>query len=101
MKKNVRTTAILVFCIFSLFACSKTIAQPIIGYQTITNGLANPVDVVTAPGDNRLLIAQQNSVIKIWNGTALLDFINLNAVLTPSPGSEQGLLSVVFHPAYD
>ena len=101
MKKNVRTTALLVFSFFSLSACYRTIAQPIIGYQTITNGLTNPVDVVSAPGDNRLFIVQQNGVIKIWNGTALLDFINLNAVLTPSPDSEQGLLSVVFHPAYD
>lgn len=76
-------------------------AQPVIGYQAITAGLTNPVDVVSATGDSRLFIAQQNGQIKIWNGTALSDFLNITSVITMSPGNEQGLLSIAFHPAYN
>ncbi|HSN59507.1 MAG TPA: PQQ-dependent sugar dehydrogenase, partial [Ferruginibacter sp.] len=76
-------------------------AQPVIGYQTITAGLNNPVDVVTAPGDSRLFIAQQNGIIRIWNGTSLSDFINIGSVLTNPAGGEQGLLSIAFHPLYN
>jgi len=86
---------------FSLAVSISLSAQPIIGYQTITSGLVNPVDVVSAPGDNRLFIVQQNGMIRIWDGLILKDFINLGPVITPSPDNEQGLLSVVFHPAYN
>jgi glucose/arabinose dehydrogenase len=85
-----------------IFLCETTLkAQPVIGYQTITAGLNNPVDVVTAPGDSRLFIAQQNGIIRIWNGTSLIDFINISSVLTNPAGNEQGLLSIAFHPSYN
>ncbi len=102
MKKLVRT--FLSSCLLTLlcsFFSSFLNAQPVIGYQVVTAGLSNPVDVVSAPGETRLFIAQQNGVIKIWNGTALSDFINLGTVITPSPGGEQGLLSIAFHPSYN
>ena len=76
------------------------LAQPVISYQTITSGLINPVDVVSAPGDSRLYIAQQNGIIRIWNGTTLSNFINIGSVLTAPAGNEQGLLSIAFHPSY-
>ncbi|MBC7868315.1 MAG: PQQ-dependent sugar dehydrogenase, partial [Gloeobacteraceae cyanobacterium ES-bin-316] len=76
-------------------------AQPVIGFQSVTAGLSNPVDVVSAPGESRLFIAQQNGLIRIWNGTTLSDFINIGSVLTPFAGGEQGLLSVAFHPSYN
>ncbi len=96
-----RALPLLMICLSCLFHSPGITAQPIIAYQTITSGLVNPVDVVSAPGDSRLFIAQQNGMIRIWDGIILKDFINLSSVITPSPAGEQGLLSVVFHPAYN
>jgi glucose/arabinose dehydrogenase len=102
MKKILRKSFISCFLLFQIVLFSLSLnAQPQIGYQLVTSGLSNPVDVVTAPGDNRMFIAQQNGVVKIWDGTVLTDFINLSSVITPSPAGEQGLLSIVFHPAYN
>ncbi|MFZ1530024.1 MAG: PQQ-dependent sugar dehydrogenase [Ferruginibacter sp.] len=75
-----------------------TFAQPVIGYQTITTGLSNPVDVVNNGGTD-LYIVQQGGIIRRWNGSSLSDFINISSVLT-SAGNEQGLLSLAFHPSY-
>lgn len=91
---------LLIFTIFFSLA-SFLKAQPVIGYQSITAGLNNPVDVVSAPGDSRLFIVQQNGLIRIWNGTTFIDFINIGSVLTNPAGNEQGLLSIAFHPSYN
>jgi len=73
--------------------------QPVIGYQTIVGGLTNPVDVVNS-GDSKLYIAQQNGLILTWNGSSLSNFLNIGSLLTSPSGSEQGLLSIAFHPLY-
>ena len=70
-----------------------------IGYQTVTTGLSSPVDVVNAGGSD-LFIVQQGGIIRRWNGTVLSNYINISSVLPASPGGEQGLLSVAFHPQY-
>lgn len=101
MRKTLLLLEALFILILSFSWTDSLKAQPVIGYQTITAGLNNPVDVVTAPGDSRLFIAQQNGIIRIWNGTSLSDFINIGSVLTSPAGGEQGLLSVVFHPSYN
>lgn len=73
--------------------------DPIIVYQPVLTGLSSPVDAVTAPGDGRMFIAQQNGLIRIRNGSAFIQFADLSGVLTTT-GSEQGLLSIAFHPQY-
>ena len=100
MKNSLRSLKVLFFFLGCFLPQLVLNAQPTVDYQPITTGLSNPVDVVSAPGDSRLFIAQQNGIIRIWNGTSLSDFINIGSVLTSPAGNEQGLLSVVFHPAY-
>ncbi|MEO7264066.1 MAG: PQQ-dependent sugar dehydrogenase [Ferruginibacter sp.] len=78
-----------------------TKAQPIIGYQPVITGLANPVDLVNAgDGSGKLYIVQQNGIIYSWNGIALSPYLNVSALLTSPAGNEQGLLSMAFHPSY-
>lgn len=89
-----------ILILFSFLAFSS-IGQPVIGFQSVATGLNNPVDVVTAPGDNRLFIAQQNGLIRIWDGNSFSNFINLGPVLTNPAAGEQGLLSIAFHPGYN
>ncbi|MBC7936905.1 MAG: PQQ-dependent sugar dehydrogenase [Rhizobacter sp.] len=74
--------------------------NPFLVYQPVVTGLINPVDAVTAPGDGRMFIAQQNGLIRIRNGASLTTFADINAVLTSPLGGEQGLLSLAFHPDY-
>ncbi len=88
---------IIAFC---FLLPTGSFAQPTVAYEPVTAGLSNPVDIVSAPGDTRLYIAQQNGLIRIWNGTALSTFANLGSLLTSPAGGEQGLLSVAFHPGY-
>lgn len=78
----------------------ETRAQdPVLVYQPVVTGLSSPVDAVTAPGDGRMFIAQQNGQIRIRNGASLTTFANLAGVITTT-GNEQGLLSLAFHPQY-
>lgn len=86
-------------CILSYSSISS--AQPHLAYTAVVTGLTNPVDAVTAPGDGRMFIVQQNGSVRIRNGaTATTEFLNINSLL-PSPlGSEQGLLSLAFDPGY-
>jgi glucose/arabinose dehydrogenase len=99
--KNLYTCLKAFLFSFVLFHSTHLAAQPHLAYSPVVTGLTNPVDAVTAPGDGRMFIAQQNGSIRIRNGaTATTEFLNINALL-PSPlGSEQGLLSLAFDPAY-
>jgi glucose/arabinose dehydrogenase len=90
----------LYFLVLLALSNSAVAQQPVLNFQTVASGLNNPVDIVTAPGDSRLFVAQQNGLVRIWTGTTFLDFINLAGVITDPPGGEQGLLSIVFHPGY-
>jgi len=78
-----------------------------IGYQTIiASGLSGPIDIAIPPnaspanGSTRIFIAQQNGLIRLWNGTTFSDLVNLSPVIGIF-GPEQGLLSMTFHPSYN
>jgi glucose/arabinose dehydrogenase len=107
----------LVFCVFQisnmkrllfpiLLVCIVTTAisqAPLIEYQLKVGGLTEPLDVVNAgDGTNRLFIVQRGGLVRIWDGNALLPnpFLNVSTLLRTS-GSEEGLLSLVFHPLYE
>jgi glucose/arabinose dehydrogenase len=82
-------------------------AKSQIGYQTIVaTGLVNPIDIAIPPnaspanGSTRIFVAQQNGLIRLWNGTSFSDLVDLSTVITTA-GGEQGLLSMTFHPSYN
>ncbi len=54
-------------------------------------------------GSNRLFVVQQNGIIKVFpndsTATAAGTFLDLSGKIS-SPGGEQGLLGLAFHPAY-
>jgi uncharacterized repeat protein (TIGR01451 family) len=65
----------------------------------ITSGLSSPVAITTPPdGTNRLFITEQPGVISFWNGSALIEFMDIQNIV--NFGGEQGLLSTAFHPDY-
>ncbi len=72
-----------------------------IALAPIVDGLANPVYLTAPPGDNdRVFIVEKGGVISIVkDGQQLAEpFLDISNLV--SNGSEQGLLSMAFHPAY-
>ena len=65
------------------------------------NGLSEPVDIQTAPGDtNRLFIVEKTGTIRVFRGGALEPRAFLDISSRVSSGSEQGLLGLAFHPQF-
>jgi glucose/arabinose dehydrogenase len=79
--------------------------QPITFQPIVITGLTNPIDIAIPPnaspanGSTRIFVAQQNGLIRLWNGSSLSDFFNIDTLITT--GGERGLLSMTFHPGYN
>ncbi|HEX7089792.1 MAG TPA: PQQ-dependent sugar dehydrogenase [Longimicrobiales bacterium] len=67
----------------------------------VAAGLASPVHLTSPPGDDRLFVVERPGRIRIIEDGELLPTPFLDIVSNVgSSGSEQGLLSVAFHPQY-
>ena len=65
------------------------------------NGLSEPVDLQSAPGDtNRLFIVEKTGTIRVYRGGSLQPRPFLDISSRVSNGSEQGLLGLSFHPQF-
>ncbi len=67
---------------------------------TVMTGLQRPVHLTAPDGDHRLFIVEKSGRIRIIKNGSLLSrpFLDLTAIV--SRGSEQGLLSLAFHPEF-
>lgn len=77
-------------------------SQPLLSFDIVVTGLSKPVDIEEVnDSSHRLFIVEQTGQIRIWNGTALSDtpFLDVASLITTAD-SEQGLLSLAFHPNY-
>lgn len=76
-------------------------AMPSAGLRRITSALSDPVHAVVPPGDpTRLFVVEQGGTVRIVRNDTLLAGTFLDISDRVSTGSEQGLLSMAFHPAY-
>ena len=78
---------------------AETVSAPRL--QPLTSSLSQPVFLTSAPGDFiRLFVVEKTGAIRILRNDTLLasPFLDLAGVV--SSGSEQGLLSMAFHPDY-
>ncbi len=66
----------------------------------VARGLDDPVHLAAPAGDRRLFIVEKGGRIRVWKDGRLLDRPFLDVTALVSRGSEQGLLSVAFHPRY-
>jgi glucose/arabinose dehydrogenase len=88
--------------------CTGTAAAPApaataaegLALERVAIGLDKPVHLTSPPGDARLFVVEQTGRIRIVERGTLLPrpFLDLSGRV--SGGSEQGLLSVAFHPRY-
>ncbi len=68
----------------------------------IASGLSAPTHIAAPPLDpNRLFVVEQRGAIRIIKSGALLGTPFLDLASRVSTGTEQGLLSVAFHPNYE
>lgn len=101
MSKKLYATKVALLLLFSF---SLHAQPPVFSYTNFITGLSAPIDLVNAgDGSNRLFIAQQGGLIRMYEGGVLYDFLDIgvtgeNLILT---GGEQGLLSMAFHPDYN
>jgi glucose/arabinose dehydrogenase len=66
-------------------------------------GITNPTMIAHAgDGSGRLFIVEQPGRIRVWNGSSLLatPFLDITSRIG-TPGNEQGLLGLAFHPSYE
>ena len=93
-----KTYLLLTFTLLSF----KIFAQPAISLNSVITGLSQPMQFVNAgDGTNRIFIPQKGGEIKVFdkNFVALGSFLTVTGI-SFSPNSEQGLLSMCFHPQY-
>lgn len=66
----------------------------------VADGLAFPVHLTSPPGDPRLFVVEKSGAIRVIRDAQVLQtpFLDLRGEV--SGGSEQGLLSLAFHPGY-
>ncbi len=83
----------------AVLALPALAAPPPISLTQLAQGLAQPVSITHAR-DGRLFVTEQAGRVLIWNGSAVLvqPFLDIRGRVLL--GSEQGLLSVAFHPSY-
>ena len=72
--------------------------------EPLLDGLVQPVFATTAPGDNRIYIAERRGTIQIFDpATGVLNpepFLDVRTKTRASIGIELGLLGLAFHPRY-
>lgn len=91
---------VLCVALVSLLTVASASAQSEIILQQVATGLVRPV-AITHAGDTRLFITEQRGTVAIYDGTSILPtpFLDIRNIVG-SVASEQGLLSVAFHPRY-
>ena len=74
--------------------------RPPLDWEVVVSGLTSPVQVVAPPGENRLLIAQQDGLVRITKNGALspTPFLDITGDVVFS--GERGLLALAVHPDY-
>lgn len=72
----------------------------VLGLQEVASGLNDPLYLTAPAGDLRLFVVEQHGRIRVIKNGQLLPtpFIDISSRV--ASGSEQGLLSVAFHPSY-
>lgn len=74
--------------------------RPGLAWELVVGGLDSPIQTLAPPGEQRLLIAEQPGVIRVFQNGALspTPFLDIRDVV--SFGGERGLLSMAVHPDY-
>jgi glucose/arabinose dehydrogenase len=103
----IRRNLLAAVAVFAGFMSSGVASAQTLSTKLFVSGLARPIFITQAPGDDtRLFIIEKQGRIRIFNtetGSLNSDyFLNIDSITTggTSTSSEQGLLGLAFHPDY-
>lgn len=74
--------------------------RPALDWELVVGGLSSPVQTITPPGEDRILIIQQGGLIRVFENGSLRSQSFLDLTGTVVTGGERGLLAAAFHPEY-
>lgn len=74
--------------------------RPPLDWELVVGGLTAPVQTITPPGEDRILIVQQGGLVRTFENGSLSSQPFLDLTGTVVAGGERGLLAVAFHPDY-
>ncbi|HEX6946841.1 MAG TPA: PQQ-dependent sugar dehydrogenase [Acidimicrobiia bacterium] len=74
--------------------------RPPLQWELVVGGLSSPVQALTPPGEDRILIVQQGGLVRVFENGALRSEPFLDLTGSVVTGGERGLLSLAFHPDY-
>ncbi|HEY6629723.1 MAG TPA: PQQ-dependent sugar dehydrogenase [Acidimicrobiia bacterium] len=79
---------------------TKPSARPPLDWDLVVGGLDTPIQVLNPPGEDRLLIAEQSGLVRIFQSGALQSqpFLDIRSSVFFSV--ERGFLSMALHPDY-
>jgi glucose/arabinose dehydrogenase len=66
----------------------------------VVTGLSSPIQTLVPPGEQRILIAEQGGLVRVFENGALRPEAFLDLTGTVLFGGERGLLSIAIHPDY-
>jgi glucose/arabinose dehydrogenase len=72
--------------------------RPDLDWEIVVGGLSQPIQAVTPPGEDRLLIAEQRGLVRSFENGDLSDFLDIRGEVVFA--GERGLLSIAVHPSY-
>ena len=74
--------------------------RPPLDWEVVVGGLNSPIQVLTPPGEDRLLIAHQGGLIKVFENGSLVSTPFLDLADEVVFAGERGLLAMAIHPDY-
>ena len=97
-----RLALISAMLVGSVSAPSVVLAQPPVDTVVVATDFSQAIGATNAgDGSGRIFVVQQSGEIRIWDGSQVFStpFLDVSALITP--GGEQGLLGLAFHPDYE
>jgi glucose/arabinose dehydrogenase len=74
--------------------------RPPLDWQLVVGGLSGPIQTLTPPGESRIMIAQLDGLVRVFENGALRSQPFLDIADDVLVGGERGLLSIAVHPDY-
>jgi len=102
VNQTVMSASILRLTVLQVCLLGSLSAQPVIDFQPFAAGFSQPVAIANA-GDERLFVVEKAGRIMAVDASGKVQqepFLDISDRVRSS-GSEQGLLGLAFHPAYD
>ncbi len=97
---------VLVLLLAQIFFIGPTpvpVNEPGFSLEEVGDTFSSPLFLTAPEDDQRLFVVERGGAVKVVNATGLIlstPYLNISGLLPASPGPEQGLLGLAFHPDF-